>query len=262
VTAWSAHRVGRRWLLTQTGRGVVAVAVLSVAACSDPGDSGGSASESTPGSEEPSETPTESEPATASGELAWSRVNLGFVSAYVLVRGREAAVVDTGVGGSLDAIVDVLDEAGPGVSGVRHVVLTHKHPDHAGSVGEVLAAATQATGYVGEADLSEVDAPQRLTPLKDGDEVFGLQMIGTPGHTAGHVAVFDADTGVLVAGDALTNMGGLTGSNPQFTEDEQAAAASVQKLARLAPTTILVGHGEPVVAGASAALRELAGSLA
>ena len=56
-------------------------------------------------------------------------------------------------------------------------------------------------------------------------------------------------------------MGGLTGSNPQFTEDEQAAAASVQKLARLSPTTILVGHGEPVVAGASAALRELAGSL-
>ena len=133
MTAWSAHRVGRRWLLTQTGRGVVAVAVLSVAACSDPGDSGGSASESTTEADEPSETPTESEPATATGELAWSRVNLGFVSAYVLVRGREAAVVDTGVGGSLDAIVDVLDEAGPGVSGVRHVVLTRHRITQAAS---------------------------------------------------------------------------------------------------------------------------------
>ena len=81
-------------------------------------------------------------------------------------RGREAAVVDTGVGGSLDAIVDVLDEAGPGVSGVRHVVLTHKHPDHAGSIGEVLAAATQATGYVGEADLSEVDATATAHPAE------------------------------------------------------------------------------------------------
>jgi glyoxylase-like metal-dependent hydrolase (beta-lactamase superfamily II) len=263
MSAWSARRMGRRWLLVQTGRGVVGVAVLGMAACSasEPSatDSGSpSPSEST----NPSDAaPSESDPGAAAVELAWSRVNLGFVSAYVLVRGREAAVVDTGVAGSVDAIVDVLDEAGPGVSGVRHVILTHKHPDHAGSINEVLAATPKATGYVGTADLSEVDATQRLTPLDDGDEVFGLQLVGTPGHTAGHLAVFDPDTGVLVAGDALTNMGQLAGSNPQFTEDELAAAESVRKLAQLAPRTILVGHGEPVVDGASAALEELARSL-
>ena len=258
MSAWSARRMGRRWLLVQTGRGVVGVAVLGIAACSD---SEPSASDSSSPSPSGSTTPSESDPAEAAAELAWSRVNLGFVSAYVLVRGREAAVVDTGVGGSLDAIVDVLDEAGPGVSGVRHVVLTHKHPDHAGSISEVLGEASGATGYVGAADLSEVDTPERLTTLGDGDEVFGLQIVATPGHTAGHVAVFDADTGVLVAGDALTNMGELAGSSPEFTEDEAAAAASVRKLARLAPKTILVGHGEPVVDGASAALEELAQSL-
>jgi glyoxylase-like metal-dependent hydrolase (beta-lactamase superfamily II) len=184
------------------------------------------------------------------------------VSAYVLVRGREAAVVDTGVGGSLEAITGVLDEAGPGLAGVRHVILTHKHPDHAGSISEVLAATPQATGYVGTGDLSEVDATPRLTPLDDGDEVFGLQLVGTPGHTPGHLAVFDADTGVLVAGDALTNMGGLAGPSPEFTEDEAAAEDSVRKLAGLAPRTILVGHGEPVLEGASSALEELARSLA
>ena len=263
MSAWSARRMGRRWLLVQTGRGVVGVAVLGIAACSDSEPSASDSSSPSPsGSTTPSDAaPSESDPAEAAAELAWSRVNLGFVSAYVLVRGREAAVVDTGVGGSLDAIVDVLDEAGPGVSGVRHVVLTHKHPDHAGSISEVLGAASGATGYVGAADLSEVDTPERLTPLGDGDEVFGLQIVGTPGHTAGHLAVFDADTGVLVAGDALTNMGELAGSSPEFTEDEAAAAASVRKLARLAPKTILVGHGEPVVDGASAALEELAQSL-
>lgn len=139
------------------------------------------------------------------------------MSAYVLVRGNEAAVVDTGVGGSGEAIGTVLDEAGPGWAGVRHVVLTHKHPDHAGSVSEVLDQAPDATGYLGQADLGEVDASRALTALSDGDEVFWLQIVGTPGHTAGHVAVFDADTGVLVAGDALTNQNGLAGSNPQFT---------------------------------------------
>ena len=50
-------------------RGVVAVAVLSVAACSDSGDSGGSASESTTEADEPSETHRVGAP-TATGELA------------------------------------------------------------------------------------------------------------------------------------------------------------------------------------------------
>ena len=250
--------VGRRWLLTQTGRGAMGIAVLGFAGCSDAGEPADKATDPTSSQISP---PAESGTAEAAGGLAWSRVELGFVAAYVLVRGREAAVVDTGVAGSVDAIGAVLDKAGPGWAGVRHVVLTHKHPDHAGSIGDVLTEAPGATGYVGAADLDEVDAPRRLSPLDDGDDVFGLQIVATPGHTAGHLAVFDADTGVLVAGDALTNPGELMGSSPQFTEDEAAAAASVRKLATLAPRTILVGHGDPVVNDAAAALAQLAESL-
>ena len=250
--------VGRRWLLTQTSRGAMGIAVLGFAGCSDASEPADNAADPTSSGISP---PAESGTAEAAGGLAWSRVDLGFVAAYVLVRGREAAVVDTGVAGSVDAIGAVLDRAGAGWAGVRHVVLTHKHPDHAGSIGDVLTEAPGATGYVGAADLDEVDAPRRLSPLDDGDDVFGLQIVATPGHTAGHLAVFDADTGVLVAGDALTNPDELMGSSPQFTEDEAAAAASVRKLATLAPRTILVGHGDPVVNDAAAALAQLAESL-
>jgi glyoxylase-like metal-dependent hydrolase (beta-lactamase superfamily II) len=246
----SAHVVGRRWFLTQTARGAVGIAVLGVAACSRSEDqpTGGA-------------TPTQSGTAGTARGLAWSRVDLGFVAAYVLVRGREAAVVDTGVEGSADAIGEVVEKAGPGWSGVRHVILTHKHPDHVGSVGDVLDAATRAKGYVGAADLSEVDAPRALMPLRDGEDVFGLRVVATPGHTAGHMSVFDGDTRVLVAGDALTNTDGLAGSNPQFTENKAAAVASVRKLAGLAPRTILVGHGDPVVEDAATTLQKLASSL-
>jgi hypothetical protein len=31
---------------------------------------------------------------------SWHRVNLGFVSAYIVYRGEEATIVDTGVDGS------------------------------------------------------------------------------------------------------------------------------------------------------------------
>jgi glyoxylase-like metal-dependent hydrolase (beta-lactamase superfamily II) len=267
----SLRLVDRRWFLTRTGRGALGVAVLGLAACSSATSPGGGPATTDPASGSTSEPATGRDSATPdaaedSGEattrdVKWSRVDLGFVSAYVLVRGREAAVVDTGVGGSADAIGTVLRSAGSGWAAVRHVVLTHKHPDHAGSVGDVLTRATSATGYVGRADLPEVDAPRPLTVLEDGDDVLGLRIVATPGHTAGHLAAFDEGTGVLVAGDALNNDGGLSGSNPQFTEDEAAAAQSVRTLARLAPSVILVGHGPPVLEGASDALEELAASL-
>jgi glyoxylase-like metal-dependent hydrolase (beta-lactamase superfamily II) len=265
--ARSERLVGRRWLLVQAGRGALGVAVLGAAACTGSGQPAaegttpaGSTSASTGSGPAGTTTTDPASPALAAG-LKWSRVALGSVSAYVLVRGNEAAVVDTGVGGSADEIGAVLGQAGPGWAGVRHVVLTHKHPDHAGSIADVLAAATRATGYVGAADLDEVASPRQLRTLGDGDDVFGLQVVATPGHTAGHLAVFDAGTQVLVAGDALTNTAGLGGSNPQFTEDQAAAAASVRKLAQLQPRTILVGHGDPVVDRASRALRELASSM-
>jgi len=262
--------VGRRRFLVQAGRGALGIAILGVAAAcggSDGGDDAASAAGDAADSAAPStstpESPSSSaeESAAATGDLSWSRVDLGFVAAYVLVRGNEAAVVDTGVSGSGDAIGKVLEKAGPGWAGVRHVVLTHKHGDHAGSISEVLEAAPRATGYLGTDDLSEVDAPRTLTAIDDGDEVFGLQIVGSPGHTLGHMAVFDADTGVLLAGDALGNNGGLSGSNPQFTEDEGKARASVVKLARLQPATILVGHGPPITSGAAAELDRLADSL-
>jgi glyoxylase-like metal-dependent hydrolase (beta-lactamase superfamily II) len=259
--------IPRRQLLVRTGQAGLGVAVFGfAAACSNPDGGTPSASRSAaPQSSPPDATPD----ATVSGdtagpvasELRWSRVDLGFVAAYVLVRGREAAVVDTGVGGSADAIGAVLDKAGPGWAGVRHVILTHKHGDHAGSIGDVLDNAPRATGYAGADDLADVSAPRRLRALRDDDDVFGLRIIATPGHTRGHVAVYDGGTGVMVAGDALNNMDGLAGSNPQFTDDSTAAKDSVRKLALLRPDTILVGHGAPVEKDAAEMLQRLAGSL-
>jgi glyoxylase-like metal-dependent hydrolase (beta-lactamase superfamily II) len=259
----ASQAIGRRSFLIQAGRGVLGVAVLGLAACdNEPGDAAEPGrSSSAPGSTDA--TTTASDGVTTTAALTWARVDLGFVSAYVLVRGGEAAVVDTGVGGSADQIGAVLDDAGPGWAGVRHVVLTHKHDDHAGSLGDVAERASDATLYAGAADLDAIDAPRRMRALADGDDVFGLQMVATPGHTPGHVAVFDADSAVLVAGDALNNNADrLSGASPRFTEDEAAAADSVRKLAELQPRVILVGHGPPVERGAAAALQSLAASLA
>jgi glyoxylase-like metal-dependent hydrolase (beta-lactamase superfamily II) len=111
--------------------------------------------------------------------------------------------------------------------------------------------------YSGAADVAAISSPTPLKPLADGDEIFGLRVIGTPGHTAGHVAVFDPSTGVLVAGDALRTTNGLTGPDPRYTADMEQAMASVRKLAELDVRMILPGHGEPLTSGAAEALAKL-----
>ena len=108
---------------------------------------------------------------------------------------------------------------------------------------------TNATVHIGAADAGGVRTSLTLNEINDGDEVFGMGIVGTPGHTAGSISVFDTDTGLLVAGDAINGdgSGGITGANPNFTEDMDAANASVAAMAALSPLVAAFGHGGPPV---------------
>ena len=162
------------------------------------------------------------------------------------------------VSGSESEILDVLETVGLGWGNVGHVILTHLHGDHIGSLGAVMDAATQADGYAGADDIPRIGSPRPLTAVGDGDQVMGLEVIETPGHTAGHISVFDPAGSVLVAGDALNGGGsGVTGANARFTADMDRANASARKMAALMPNTVLFGHGEPVLSGAAQLLEEL-----
>ena len=190
------------------------------------------------------------------------RVNLGVVNAYVLTRGKEAAVVDTGTPNNASKIADVVRTAGLSWDAVQHVILTHYHSDHIGSVGEVLAAAAKATAYAGAADIPQIKSPRPIKAVGDNEEVFGLRVIATPGHTPGHVCVFDPAGSLLILGDAMNNIGSkLAGPNPQYTGAMTQANQSVKKLAKLTFQRAVFGHGEPIDKGASQAIAKLAGTL-
>ena len=77
----------------------------------------------------------------------WRRVDLGFVSAYIFVRGGEAALVDTGTSGSTSDIESTLIGLGLGWNELSTVLLTHHHGDHIGSLSEIMAAAPDAVAY-------------------------------------------------------------------------------------------------------------------
>jgi glyoxylase-like metal-dependent hydrolase (beta-lactamase superfamily II) len=268
--------ITRRAFLKDVGQGTFGVAILglSVVACSSEDgsdeavtDPTSTTTDSSPTTEEPTPTtPPDSTTSTSPGApaetLTWERVNLGFVSAYLLVRRGEVAIVDTGVAGSAGAIEDSLSAVGSSWDDVSQVILTHLHPDHIGSLGDVMTSAPEATGFAGAPDIPSIPSPRPLTAVGDGDSVFGLQVIATPGHTPGSISVLDAGAGVLVAGDAMNGIdGGVGGANPQFSSDMELADESVRKLAGFDFDTVLFGHGEPVVRGGSALVADLAASL-
>lgn len=191
------------------------------------------------------------------------RVDLGFVSAYVLVRGNAAAIIDTGVAGSIDRIESSLLATGLGWGDVQHLILTHQHADHQGSAPDVLARAPQAAVWTGPADVPAITVPKTVNGAADGAEIFGLRVVATPGHTAGHIALFEPSIGTLFVGDAaFNNNDALTAVNPMFTADPATAIASFRKMAAIQGfETAMFGHGNPIEGGAAAAFARLAQTL-
>ena len=169
ATSMTLMPMSRRLFLAELGRGTVAIAVVGIAGCAP---SGSEASGDAPRAAHPRDAPTASSGVSrrrrrmrrppAGDGVTWERVNLGFVSAYVLARAGEAAVVDTGTAGSEDDIAAALERIGLGWDAVGHVIVTHKHGDHMGSLAAVLDAAPDATGYAGAEDLAAMSAPRPL----------------------------------------------------------------------------------------------------
>ncbi len=241
-------RRSRRLFLTDIGRVTVGLALSAplLAACSS--------------------TSSESDPSSQGDDLRWGRAELGFVSAYVLARGNRAAIVDTGTAGSATAIGQTLQEMGLTYDDVDHLILTHRHGDHTGSTGEVMTMATGATVYAGQPDIEgiEVDGldADAITGLVGGEDVFGLEMIATPGHTPGHMAVIDQKSGLLVAGDAIFTEGTSVVEGPaRFFDDVPQSRDSIRVLADLTVNTLLVGHGDPIEQNAGDAITELVAQL-
>ena len=271
------HRLSRRLFLAEFGRRTFAVAVLGgvVGACGSSSDADRAESdraepdraESDRAESDRAESSTtaagESRAAAPAGEaLRWERADFGFVSAYVLARGNEVAIVDTGTAGNTVQIEQALSALSFGWDDVDHVIVTHAHGDHIGGLEAVLTAAPTAVGYAGAGDVEGISAPRELVSVTGGDEVFGLEIVGTPGHTPGHICAFDPGTGLLLAGDAMvTNSGSLAGPVPEFSDDLALAQASVKAMADTPVETIVVGHGDPIIDDAGTQLRRLAAEL-
>jgi glyoxylase-like metal-dependent hydrolase (beta-lactamase superfamily II) len=215
-------------------------------------------------------------------------ISLGVVNAF-LIEHDGWTIVDTGYPGSDDKILLALRELGAEPEAVKHILVTHCHADHTGSLA-TLKAATGAPAYMHPEDaaltrtgqtmrpfqpapglfkilapfvVSRSDSPQTVEAaeieheVKDGDELDlagGLQIIHIPGHTVGQVAYLSPQNGgVLFAGDAAANFLSL-GYAPIY-EDLAEGKRSLAKIAAMDFEVACFGHGRAITSGAAAKFR-------
>ncbi len=263
----SARVMSRRTFLRDLGHGAFALTVIGLAGCS----AGPSSASKALGSFDPltyvgnldeieafwcspsflPPTPPVQEPdPDHANPRRWARFgNAGF-SGYILVRGGEATVIDTGPWCVPDAIEGGLMAVGLDWSAVGSVIVTPKHPDHWIGLSTALERAADAVAFAGAADIPLIASPRPVVAVGAGDRVMDLAIIPTPGHTPGHIAVHDEAAGVLVVGDAIGTRAGEVLPLLGTSEDVSQMHASVSILAGLSFDTLLPGHGDPIVGGA------------
>jgi len=199
-------------------------------------------------------------------------------NAFLLV-GETLTLVDTGWPGNGRAIGTFVQTLGRQVREITRLLVTHAHPDHAGSLAE-LQRLTGAKVYAHPAEAAVLSgaiplplpprAVRRLIgPLEANDPLpavnvdreltdglvldGGVRVLHTPGHTRGSVSFLVEESGVLLAGDLFVQTNGRLHVPPaSFHEDAAQARASVRRLADLEFDILGCGHGPPVLSGAAA----------
>ncbi|MGW6281700.1 MBL fold metallo-hydrolase [Kribbella sp. NPDC055071] len=178
----------------------------------------------------------------------------------LLVDGREPAMVDSGFVGHAPETVEWVHAR---TQNLQLVVNTHWHCDHVGG-----NALLQELGAGIAASAPDADAVERRDPgccmseyldqpvpqysvdvaledrqvLRLGDTDW--EVVGTPGHTAGHLALWQPDERLLVVGDALSDYDvGWVNIAVDGVEATITAMNSLQRLADLRPRIVLPSHG-------------------
>lgn len=224
-------------------------------------------------------------------------IPLGYVNSFLITGDEGLTLVDSGLKGNSRAILKAVADIDRKPEDIRHILATHHHSDHVGSLA-ALKAKTGAVAYAHSLDApivagekprpgpnagsivgriagpAIVRLPQNNPPpapieheINDGDDLpiaGGLRVIHTPGHTAGSVAfLLRQHGGVLFAGDAAAHMFGRLGKPMLlFTEDMDAAKDSIRKLAGVEFDTACFGHGTVVQGGALSTFKRYVEKLA
>ena len=214
-------------------------------------------------------------------------VPMGMANAFLIESDDGLTLIDAGFPHNEATVFGAIRGLGRSPDQLEHLIFTHGHPDHIGSAAAIVRE-TGARTYMHPLDIPMAEsggpfrpmrpAPgllgqvlcrlffhpeERLDPvaidqsLTDGEILpvaGGFEIIHTPGHCAGQVALLWRPGRMLFAGDVGTNLMGL--GDPVGFENLDEGRASQRKLASLSFDAAGFGHGKPIARDASMRFRK------
>ena len=183
-----------------------------------------------------------------------------------LILGDKPLLIDTGFGSDFVETRQLLESVGVPPENLHLVINTHYHCDHVGGNHQLqsqygLPIATYYTeaklvnardAFACSAEwLNQPIEPYTVDqPLRAGDEItsgaVNLQVLHTPGHTLGHISLYESQTQILILGDVvhpddvawLNNFREGVGALERMVE-------TLEYLLRLPVKRAISGHGAP-----------------
>ncbi|MCL2500026.1 MAG: MBL fold metallo-hydrolase [Defluviitaleaceae bacterium] len=183
---------------------------------------------------------------------------------------KNLVLIDACLPGMADDIVKAIANAGFKAEDLTHLIITHQDWDHVGSIRELVKIAPKIKVVAHEAEAPYIDgrelpiklvkrleqfdslSPEMQTAVTQYKEMYestpvtvheevtdkqvlpvcgGLEIVHTPGHTPGHIAVYLQKSRVIVVGDAANvENGQIVGFNPIHIHDPELAGISVEKI--------------------------------
>jgi glyoxylase-like metal-dependent hydrolase (beta-lactamase superfamily II) len=215
-------------------------------------------------------------------------IPMGFANAFLIESEDGLTLIDAGFPHKEAAVFEAMSEIGRSADQLKHLIFTHGHPDHIGSAAAIVRK-TGATTYMHPLDIPMAEsggpfrpmwpAPgllrrmmcnlffhpdERVEPVSIDEPLIagetlpvagGFDVIHTPGHCAGHVALLWHPGRMLFAGDVYMNLMGL--GDPVGFESLEEGRASQRKLASLSFDAAGFGHGKPIARDASMWFRNI-----
>jgi glyoxylase-like metal-dependent hydrolase (beta-lactamase superfamily II) len=157
-----------------------------------------------------------------------------FVYSY-LIAGETITLIDTGVAGCETRIFECIRSIGRDPAEISLIILTHSHPDHIGATRAIWEATrcSVAAHPAERAWIEDVECQNRERPVPgfatlvggsvpidfeleggvtidtDGTGEYELEVMHTPGHSAGSISLFLPGEGALFSGDVIPVPGDL-----------------------------------------------------
>jgi glyoxylase-like metal-dependent hydrolase (beta-lactamase superfamily II) len=213
-------------------------------------------------------------------------VPMGMANAFLLEGDDGLTLIDAGFPGKEGVVFGAIRGLGRSPDQLKHLIFTHGHLDHIGSAAAIVKE-TGARTYMHPLDIPMAESGGPFRPLRaapgllrqvlckvfdrhdarvepvainqplNAGEILaiagGIEVIHTPGHCAGQVALLWRSGRMLFAGDVCMNMMGL--GDPIGFESLEDGRASQRKLASLSFDTAGFGHGDPIVRDAATRFR-------